>query len=213
MRRQAGQFLPDSTEGEAHALLRFRCRHQPRLSDRERDEETAVNITYLADHEEVIPILTKWFYQEWSALYPGKTIEDVRAAIGERTNRDRIPVALVAFGRATLVGTVCLKTYDMDTRADLSPWLAGLYVDAPWRGKGIGTALVRAIEGKAKDLGIRRLHLYTPSAESFYSRMAWRATGTTVYHGTTVTIMEKEMRAASKGIVGQDSIPDSLPTP
>jgi GNAT superfamily N-acetyltransferase len=152
-----------------------------------------MRIAYLADHEEVIPILAEWFYREWSYLYPGKTIDDVRNAIRERTNRDAIPVALVAFEGTTLVGTVCLKTHDMDSRPDLSPWLAGLYVAESWRGQGMGTALVKAIEQKAKALGIRKLYLYTPSAESFYLRMAWWTKETTEYHGARVTIMEKEM--------------------
>ena len=152
-----------------------------------------MNITYLADHQEVIPELATWFYREWSHLYTGKTISDVRDAIRERTHRDAIPVALVAFEGAAPVGTVCLKTHDMDTRLDLSPWLAGLYVVDTWRGQGIGTALVRAIEQKAHALGIDKLYLYTPSAQSFYSRLAWRAYGTTEYQGAKVTIMEKEI--------------------
>jgi GNAT superfamily N-acetyltransferase len=152
-----------------------------------------MKITYLADHKEVIPRLADWFYQEWFYLYPNKTINDVRNAIGERINRDSIPVALVAFKGTALVGTVCLKTYDMDTRLDLSPWLAGLYVPESWRRQGIGTALVEAIEEKAKILGILKLYLYTPSAESFFLRMAWRPKETTKYHGAVVTIMEKEI--------------------
>ncbi len=148
---------------------------------------------YLADHKEVIPKLAEWFHQEWSYLYPKRTIGEVRTAIEERTNKDCIPVALVAFEETELVGTVCLKTHDMDNRLDLSPWLAGLYVAASWRGKGMGTALVKAIEQKAKALGIRKLYLYTPSAVSFYTRMSWRVLEATEYHGAGVTIMEKEM--------------------
>jgi GNAT superfamily N-acetyltransferase len=152
-----------------------------------------MRITYLADHKDFIPKLAEWFYQEWFKLYPGKTINDVETAIGERTNRDPIPVALIALEGAELVGTVCLKTHDMDTRLDLWPWVAGLYVAQAWRRRGIGTALVKAMEQKAKAFGIQKLYLYTPSAESFYLRMGWRTTETTEYHGARVTIMEKEI--------------------
>ncbi len=148
---------------------------------------------YLADHKEVIPKLAEWFHQEWSYLYPERTIDDIKTALDKRTNKDCIPVVLVAFEETELVGTVCLKTHDMDNRLDLSPWLAGLYVAASWRGKGMGTALVKAIEQKAKTLGIRKLYLYTPSAVSFYTRMSWRVIEAAEYHGAGVTIMEKEM--------------------
>jgi GNAT superfamily N-acetyltransferase len=157
--------------------------------------EKDIKIAYLADHEEAIGELTQWFYGEWSYLYPDKTMDDVRNAIAERTNRDRVPMALVAFEGAVLAGTVCLKTHDMDTRLDLAPWLAGLYVAGPWRGRGVGTALVKAVEQKAIALGIRKLHLYTPSAEVFYLRLAWLTREATEYRGAKVTIMEKEMRA------------------
>jgi hypothetical protein len=95
--------------------------------------EKNMRMAYLADHKEVIPELAKWFHQEWYYLYPNKTIDDIKTAIEERANKDSIPVALVAFEKTELVGTVCLKTHDMDNRLDLSPWLAGLYMAASWR--------------------------------------------------------------------------------
>ena len=165
--------------------------HRPLKGCGERD----IEIAYLADHEEAIGELAQWFYGEWSYLYPDKALDDVKNAIAERTNRDRVPMALVAFEGAVLAGTVCLKTHDMDTRLDLSPWLAGLYVAGPFRGRGIGTTLVKAVEQKAIGLGIRKLYLYTPSAEVFYLRLAWLTLEVTEYLGTKVTIMDKEMRA------------------
>lgn len=112
-----------------------------------------MNIAYLADHKEVIPLLAQWFYKEWSYMYPERTLADVEHLIGERINTDKTPLALVAFDNQELLGTVCLKVHDMDTRLDLSPWLAGLYVSAPRRQQGIGTTLVSAIEKKLTNLG------------------------------------------------------------
>jgi GNAT superfamily N-acetyltransferase len=152
-----------------------------------------MNIAYLADHKEVIPILARWFYEEWTYLYPDRTLTDVERLIGERANANKIPVALVAFDGQELLGTVCLKVHDMDTRLDLTPWLAGLYVKAPRRRQGIGTALVSAIEKKAHELGIERLYLYTPESEVFYSRLGWQIKERTEYHGYSVTLMQKEI--------------------
>lgn len=161
-----------------------------------------MRIACLADFPDAIPEIAGWFYREWSYLHPGRTLEDVRCAVGERVNRDTIPLALVAIddtasvgtrSRAALVGTVCLKLQDMDTRTDLSPWLAGLYVEESRRGLGIGTALVEAIERKAGGLGIRTLYLYTPSAASFYLRLGWRIEEAVEYHSAHVTIMKKEI--------------------
>lgn len=152
-----------------------------------------MDIAHLADHKEVIPTLAQWFYQEWAYLHPDRTLEDVERLIGERTNKTKIPVALVVFEGGELLGTVCLKVHDMDTRLDLTPWLAGLYVIAPWRRKGVGAALVSAIEKKAHELQVEKLYLYTPESEGFYSRLGWHVNVRTEYHGYPVTIMEKKI--------------------
>jgi N-acetylglutamate synthase-like GNAT family acetyltransferase len=81
----------------------------------------------------------------------------------------------------------------MDTRLDLTPWLAGLYVAAHRRRQGIGTMLVSAIEKKARELGVQTLFLYTPESETFYSRLGWRVKDRTKYHGYPVSVMEKEI--------------------
>ncbi len=153
-----------------------------------------MNIAYLADHPHVAPVLAEWFYQEWAYLHPGRTQADVERAIAERANKDRIPLALVAFEGGELIGTVCLKVHEGD-RQDLTPWLAGLYVAKPWRGRGIGAALVAAIEKTARDLGKDRLYLYTPDAENFYARLEWQVRERTVYNGYPVVILQKEIRS------------------
>lgn len=152
-----------------------------------------MDIAYLADHKDVIPTLARWFYAEWAYLHPGRTHEDVERLIAERTNKTQIPVALVAVEGNEVLGTVCLKAHDMETRLELTPWLAGLYVARPWRGRGIGAALVKAIEKKANELTVEKLYLYTPASQGFYSRLGWQVKEKTEYHGYPVTVMEKEI--------------------
>lgn len=152
-----------------------------------------MKVSYLADHKEVIPTLAQWFYQEWAYLHPARTLGDVQRLLEERTNKEKIPVALVAFEGDELLGTVCLKVHDMDTRLELAPWLAGLYVSAPRRKQGIGSMLVSAIEKKAHELGVQMLYLYTPESEGFYAKLGWNVKERTEYHGYPVSIMQKEI--------------------
>ncbi len=152
-----------------------------------------MEIAYLADHKEVIPLLARWFYQEWAYLHPGRSLADVEQLIGARTNTNKIPVALVAFDNQELLGTVCLKVHDMDTRPDLSPWLAGLYVSAPRHRQGIGAALVSSIEKKAYELGVKMLYLYTPESEIYYSNLGWQVKERPQYHGYPVSLMQKKI--------------------
>ncbi len=152
-----------------------------------------MKIENLADHTDVIPTLARWFYHEWSYLHPERTYTDIVRLLGERARADSIPMALVAFDGSELLGTVSLKIHDMDTRLDLTPWLAGLYVTVARRRQGVGAALVSAIETKTRDLGMERLYLYTPESEQFYSKLGWHVKERTDYHGYAVTVMEKQL--------------------
>lgn len=82
-----------------------------------------------------------------------------------------------------------LVAHDMDTRKELSPWLAGVFVAPDYRRHGLGTALVRRAVDDATALGVRRLYLYTPTIELFYSRLGWSLVERTRYRGTDVVIM------------------------
>ena len=155
-----------------------------------------MKISLLADHPETIPALAKWFYAEWSYLVPGRSEQDVAASIAERATRRGIPIALVAFEGDELIGSVCLKLSDMDTRPELTPWLAGLYVKESWRNRGVGSALVKAIEKQALEQGVKQLFLYTPESERFYAALGWQVLERTDYHDVPVTIMEKPLSPA-----------------
>lgn len=154
-----------------------------------------MQIEYLKHRVEYIPTIAKWFYEEWGHYYPELTIEDIEKRLYKRTNKDKIPLALVAIESDEVLGTVSLKKYDMDNREQYTPWLASMYVREDMRKKGIGAKLVEAIEDKAKDLGIKTLYLYTPDAKGYYSRFGWQILETVWYRGTNVTVMVKDLGA------------------
>ena len=149
-------------------------------------------IEYLADHKDFIPTLAGWSYEEWSYLHPERTLPDVERSVLEGSNKEHIPISLVAIDKGKVIGMISLKTSDFKARPNLSPWLAGLYVDKLQRGKGVGTRLVNEIEELAARLGAGKLFLVTDDAEVFYSKLAWNVMERTVWQGHSVTVMEKE---------------------
>lgn len=153
-----------------------------------------MKIEYLGDHPDLIPLLAGWIYDEWSFLYPGKTSKYIESLLRRRLNKERLPLTLVAFEAGKPVGTVSLKASDMDTKKSLSPWIASLYVETPWRKKGIGSKLVKALEKKAGELNFRKLYLFTSDAlAAFYVHLGWKIKERTFYHSYSVTIMEKNI--------------------
>jgi predicted N-acetyltransferase YhbS len=152
-----------------------------------------MKIEYLADHKDVIPTLARWTYEEWSYLWPERTLSDIERLISEKSNKEHIPISLVAVEKGKVVGMIELKTSDFKARPNLSPWLAGLYVVKPQRRKGVGKKLVYEIEKLAARLGTSKLFLFTDNAEEFYSKLGWSVQERIVWQGLSVTVMEKDI--------------------
>jgi predicted N-acetyltransferase YhbS len=103
------------------------------------------------------------------------------------------PLTLVAERDGVPLGTASLTMEDLPERAELFPWLAGVWVQPECRGQGIARALVGRVEAAAAALGWARLHLYTGGAAGLYARLGWVATETLARPGGTVTLMAKRL--------------------
>jgi predicted N-acetyltransferase YhbS len=155
-----------------------------------------MDIQYLGDHQELIPVLAAWIYDEWSYLYPEMTLQYTVSLLRERINKEKLPLTLVAFEAGKPVGTVSLTSFDMETRKDVPYWLTSLYVVKQWRRRMIGSSLVKTAEKKATELKICKLFLFTTDInlpELFYSKLGWIVKEKTMYHSHPVIIMEKEL--------------------
>jgi N-acetylglutamate synthase-like GNAT family acetyltransferase len=148
-----------------------------------------MQIGYLADHQEFIPTVAHWHHHEWAYLRPGDSVEARMVRLRECCGHREIPTVVIAFTDDTLLGSAMLIPHDMDTRLELSPWLAGVFVAPERRRRGIGVSLVRRVIDDATALGVRRLYLYTPDTEQFYARLGWLLVERTSYRGTDVAVM------------------------
>jgi N-acetylglutamate synthase-like GNAT family acetyltransferase len=148
-----------------------------------------MTIEYLADHPEFLPMLAQWQHAEWGDLRPGDTIEARMARIQGSCERDRIPLTVVAHENGGLLGSASLIPHDMDTRMELTPWLASVFVGAEYRRRGIGAQLVRRIMAEASTLEVPLLYLYTVHSETFYAKLGWSLQEHTAYREQNVAIM------------------------
>jgi GNAT superfamily N-acetyltransferase len=151
-----------------------------------------VHVESLALHPELVLTVSRWIYEEWHRT-TGESLSDLAARTRSRMNLARIPLTLVAVGAAgrsdgekrgsdpsrgacdvECVGTVGLWENDLESRPDLTPWLAALYVAPEHRGSGVGGALVEALVAAARGLGVPRLFLHTETASDYYRKKGWR---------------------------------------
>jgi N-acetylglutamate synthase-like GNAT family acetyltransferase len=146
-------------------------------------------ITDLKTEPHHIPVLADWHHKEWSSLNPGKTVDQRIAAMSSYLCEDLVPSTFIAKGNQ-LMGSSAIIENDMDTRPELTPWLASVFVAKEFRNQGIGSRLVKHVIEKARKAGIRELYLFTPDRVAFYERLGWQVLNNEEeYRGHWVTVM------------------------
>lgn len=148
-----------------------------------------MTIDYLDDHPEAMGTLAQWQHQEWGHLRKDDTLEKRLARMQQFLNRDRIPLTVVALEAGEVLGSASLIDHDMETRMELTPWLASVFVGEPYRRRGIGAQLVRRIMAEAARLEVPLLYLYTVHSERFYGALGWTLAERTAYREQKVVVM------------------------
>ena len=155
-----------------------------------------MKIDYLANQKRFAPTLTRHMYAHWRSLLDsmGKSRQDFAQSMRDRYHRDSLPLALVAYEKHQVLGTIALKPQDLDIRPELTPWLGGLFVLPQYRRRGIGSALISGIVAEAERLRLPCLFLWTPSSERLYARHGWSLLERAPYHGHEISIMKRALR-------------------
>jgi GNAT superfamily N-acetyltransferase len=91
------------------------------------------------------------------------------------------------------VGTAGLRHDDLASRPDLTPWLAGVFVEPAARSRGYANALVRQVEAFAAAAGVPTLWLYTWTAAPLYARLGWQPVGPETDRGKDVVLMTRHL--------------------
>jgi GNAT superfamily N-acetyltransferase len=81
-----------------------------------------------------------------------------------------VPQGVVLLEDGAPAGTASLDHADLDTRPDLTPWLANVFVAPEFRGRGHARRLVRYIEAASRTGGgTEVLYLHTEDAMALYA--------------------------------------------
>lgn len=153
----------------------------------------ALVVSPLADRPEHLSTVAQWQFDEWGFLEPGDSVDRRAAKLRQRLQRDRLPLTLIATAGDRLVGSADLVARELADYDHLTPWLSCVFVDPMVRCRGIGTRLTAEVEGVARRLGYREIHLCTWNREAFYRGRGWSTTAEFTSHGVRVAVMVKRL--------------------
>ena len=157
-----------------------------------------MRIDHLSRQRDAIPTIARWHFDQWGLLtgYPSEA--EYTGYLRQAAASTALPTILVARSGEDILGSASLVRCDMQTRIELTPWLAQVYVSVDARGQGVGAALVRAAAGRAGEIGFPVVYLYTSGdLPAFYARLGWTTHEVTHYLGKERTIMELAVGAPS----------------
>ena len=141
----------------------------------------------------LIDILSEYHQREWGHLCPGETLEGRKGRMRIFLKDEFIPTMYVAKKNDNPVGSVAIVENDMDTKPEITPWMAFVYVFPEYRRKGLGSVLVKHIMDKSREKGIKKMYLFTETQENFYLSLGWKSISREKYHGSNVVIMDVDL--------------------
>lgn len=122
---------------------------------------------------QLVETMTGWMYQWWGQR-EGYTREAVRLYVRRSCQRDRLPRTYGLFLGDRLIGMYQLRLEDLFVRPDVYPWLANVYLEPDFRGRGYGRMLLMSVRENAMQLtGFDELFLYT-THEGLYEPFGWQ---------------------------------------
>ncbi|EJQ13821.1 hypothetical protein IE3_02720 [Bacillus cereus BAG3X2-1] len=114
------------------------------------------------------------FWKEWGEEGGRAFYED--CMINALTDPNDIPSFYIAIVDDKIIGTYALIRNDLNSRQDLSPWLACLFVDEKFRGNSIGAKLLNHGLLEAAKRGYKFLYL-TSDLKGYYEKYGWEKIG------------------------------------
>lgn len=149
-----------------------------------------ISFVNLIDRQDMVPVVAKWYYDEWGKSQPDNSYEITLAKVEAQMNRECVPLHILAMQDGNIVGVAQLKMQEMKTYPEDTHWLGGVFVPPEARGRGVGIALVLEIIRIAKAFKVTKLYLQTEQFDGgIYLKAGFTAVERVVYKGIDVLVM------------------------
>lgn len=149
----------------------------------------SIQIQPLSSFPELVGLCARWNLEAFGET-TGWTLKEVIAGLQKIIAPGSMAMAFIAHHDGEPAGFVLLIDCDLESHSHLKPWLASLIVAKEFRRKGIGSALVAAVETAARHRGDEQLFLFTTTPD-YYRPLGWQFFEPLEKRGTSFEIMSK----------------------
>ena len=100
----------------------------------------------------------------------------------------------IAYRAGEVVGAIALVDFDdLEDFRHLKPWVAAFIVDPARRGSGVGSAMLEALEARARAFAIPTLYLWTEDKKDFYLKRGYHLVAHRKYPEISIDVMSKAL--------------------
>lgn len=123
--------------------------------------------------DKTLDIIIRWMF-DWWEKDEGYSYEKLRYFMKHTMQKDKLPQTYGLFLDNQIIGMYQFTFSDLDVRPDIYPWLANLYIDEKYRGKGYGRILIENATKKAQEI-IKddEIFLFTEHV-GLYEKFGWK---------------------------------------
>ena len=133
--------------------------------------ERQLSVRQMTDEKD-LELMTDWMFRWWGER-ERHSREEVRVFMASCRQKDRLPQTYGLYFGEEPVGLYQFTYGDLFSRPDIYPWLANVYVDGKYRGRGFGRYLLSTVkENAAAHLHAEEIFLYTDHV-GLYEKFGW----------------------------------------
>ena len=151
-----------------------------------------MNILELSEIPERYEQALDYFWKCWGTEKNRHFYDD---AMRHSMNHEKsLPKFYLLLDGEKIVGTYALLSNDLNSRQDLWPWLACLFVEPEYRNRGLAEKLLNHGLAEAKRKGFDMLYL-SSDLENFYEKKGWTYLADCYgYSGGSIKVYEKSTK-------------------